>query len=355
MEDSYNTQHTEYSKGTISIALVHQALSAAHNKGIDTTSVLQKVGISAELMAAPKARISINSFGKLWIELSDYLNDEFFAMDSHSMRRGSYKLLSELLIHSQNLAQAIDHILRFFNAILDDLQSQLFVEENYAYIVIYVKKMPKSMFCYATYMMLVHSLICWLSGQRILLKQIQLKCAAPDDDSDYKVRFCEQIKYDADQNYLQFDANYLNLQIKQDHLSWKNFIQQTPYNLLVRFKNPNSIASLIRKQLIQSHPSEWFEIQELAKQLNLSEATFQRRLKVEGFSYQQLKNEIRRDAAIDYLSKTTKSLQDISDDLGFHDPSAFHRAFKKWTGVSPGAYRHLQKNETDQSHLSDSN
>lgn len=343
MEDLSKTQSTEYSKGTISIALVHQALSATHEKGIDTTSVLQKAGISAELMASPKARISISSFGQLWIELSNHLNDEFFAMDSHPMRRGSYKLLSELLIHSQNLAQAIGHILKFFNAILDDLQSQLFVQENYAYIVIYDQRKPKSMFYYATYMMLIHSLICWLTGQRVLLKQIQLKCAAPDDDSDYRVRFCEQIKYEADENYLQFDAHSLNLQIKQDHASWKRFIQQTPYNLLVRFKNQNSIANIIRKQLMQHHPSEWVEIQELAKQLNLSEATFQRRLKVEGVSYQQLKNEIRRDTAIDYLSKTTKSLQDISDDLGFHDPSAFHRAFKKWTGVSPGAYRHLQK------------
>lgn len=347
MEDSANIKQHEYNKGTISIALVHQALSAAHEKGIDTTCILNKVGISAELMTSPKARISIDSFAQLWIELSNYLNDEFFAMDSHPMRRGSYTLLSELLIHSQNLKQAIQHILKFFNAILDDLQSQLFVQENYAYIVIYDQKNIKTMFCYATYMMLIHSLICWLTGQRIQLKQIQLKCTSPEDDSDYKVRFCEQIKYDADENYLQFDANYLNLQIKQDYQSWKKFILQTPYNLLVRFKNPNSIANVIRKQLMQHHPSEWVEIQDLAKQLNLSEATFQRRLKAEGVSYQQLKNEIRRDTAIEFLSTTAKSLLEISDELNFHDPSAFHRAFKKWTGVSPGAYRQIQKNETE--------
>ena len=71
----------------------------------------------------------------------------------------------------------------------------------------------------------------------------------------------------------------------------------------------------------------------------MSEATIQRRLKSEGFSYQQLKNDIRRDMAIELLSNSQVSLQDISNELNFHDPSAFHRAFKKWTGVSPGAYR----------------
>lgn len=355
MQGSLKIQQTQYSKGTISISLVHQALSAAHEKGIDTTQVLEKVGISAELLASPKARISVSSFGQFWIELSNHLNDEFFAMDSHPMRRGSYQLISELVIHSQNLKHAIEHILKFFNAILDDLKSQLFVQENYAYIVINDLKTTKTMFCYATYMMLIHSLICWLTGQRISLKQIQLKCPAPDDDSDYKVRFCEVIKYDCDENYLQFDANCLNILIKQDHASWKQFIRQTPNNLLVRFKNPNSIANMIRKQLMQLHPSEWVEVHDLAQQLNLSEATFQRRLKAEGVSYQQLKNEIRRDTAIELLSKTSQSLQDISDELNFHDPSAFHRAFKKWTGVSPGAYRHSINQETDQSLTINSN
>lgn len=85
---------------------------------------------------------------------------------------------------------------------------------------------------------------------------------------------------------------------------------------------------------MQVHPSQWLELNELSQRLNMSEATIQRRLKNEGMSYQQLKNDIRRDTAIEFLTKTEKSIQDISDELNFHDPSAFHRAFKKWTGVS---------------------
>ncbi|MCW1266976.1 AraC family transcriptional regulator, partial [Acinetobacter baumannii] len=57
-------------------------------------------------------------------------------------------------------------------------------------------------------------------------------------------------------------------------------------------------------------------------------------------------NEIRCDIAIERLSKSNDSIQDISEDLNFHDPSAFHRAFKKWTGVSPGAYREATLNST---------
>ncbi len=63
------------------------------------------------------------------------------------------------------------------------------VQEHYAYIVIYERQQPKRMFSYATYIMLIHALMCWLVGQRVILNQIQLKCDAPTDDIDYKVRF----------------------------------------------------------------------------------------------------------------------------------------------------------------------
>lgn len=334
-----DNQPLKYSKGTISIALVQEALATAQNKNLDLERLMQKAGISPELIQSEKSRISVSAFARLWTEIANQMNDEFFGMDSHGMRRGSFQLLSKMLMQAETVKIALNQILQFLNAILDDFTSTLFVEENYAYIVIYDRQAPKAMFTYATYLMLIHGLICWLSGQRLIINKIQLKCAAPLDDHDYKVRFCENIQYHADENYIQFDASYLKIAIKQDQKSWYKFIRNTPENLLVRFKNPHALSSIIRKSLMQHPPVEWLELNSLAQQLNMSEATIQRRLKTEGTSYQQLKNEIRRDTAIELLTTTTKTLQEISDELYFQDPSAFHRAFKKWTGVSPGSYR----------------
>ncbi|OTG83046.1 AraC family transcriptional regulator [Acinetobacter sp. ANC 4648] len=342
MEYAVDQQQLHYSKDTISISLVHEALISAHDKGLNTQQLLQKAGIALELMSSTKTRVSVSAYAQLWIVLADAMNDEFFAMDSHPMRRGSYQLLSKMARHADTLGDAVTQILQFLNLVLDDFESKLLVEENYAYIIIYDRQPTKRMFSYATYLMLIHGLMCWLIGQRVSLKRIQLKCNPPPDDQDYKIRFCDDIQYHADENYMQFDANYLKYPIKQDQKSWYQFIKNTPHNLLIRFKNPNALSAIIRKQLMQVHPSEWLELHTLAMQLNMSEATIQRRLKSEGMSYQQLKNDIRRDTAIEQLTKTKKSLHHISDELNFHDPSAFHRAFKKWTGVSPGAYRQLQ-------------
>ena len=329
----------KYSKGTISIDLVHEALLNAKAQHYDISVILNKAGIPLEILHSAKARVSVAQYAALWTVLADSMNDEFFGMDSHPMRRGSFRLLSRMLLQADTLEKALQQILQFFNLVLDDLHSTLMVQENFAYILIYDQKQTKRMFSYATYLMLIHSLLCWLSGQRILLNQIQLKCAAPLEDFDYKVRFCEQIEYQASENYIQFDAAYLHLPVKQDQNSWYQFIQRTPDNLLVRFKNPYALSTQIRKRLLTVPPAEWLEFHELALKMNMSEATMQRHLKNEGFSYQQLKNEIRRDTAIELLTRTDQSLQDISEQLNFQEVSAFHRAFKKWTGVSPGAYR----------------
>lgn len=330
---------SDYFKGTISISLVSEALLAAQQRGFDAAELLMQAGIAPELLLSEKARVSVIQYAQLWIVLADAMNDEFFGMDSHPMRRGSYTFLSKSLLQAENLGKALQQILQFLNLILDDFSSSSFVQENYAYIVIQDAQQPKRMFSYATYLMLVHGLMCWLSGQRIVLNRIQLKCRPPADDSDYRTRFCDDIQYAADENYIQFDAGYLNIPMKQDKKSWHQFIQHTPYNLLVRFKNQNALSHQIRRLFMQTPPAEWPELAALSQQFTISEATLQRRLKQEGIHFQQLKNEIRRDLAISLLEQNHKTLQDISEHLNFQDASAFHRAFKKWTGVSPGAYR----------------
>ena len=79
--------------------------------------------------------------------------------------------------------------------------------------------------------------------------------------------------------------------------------------------------------------------EELTGMLNMSARTLRRRLEREGTSYQRIKDNARRDLAITLLSRNRMTVSDVAEWVGFSDPSAFHRSFKKWTGLSPGEYR----------------
>ena len=89
---------------------------------------------------------------------------------------------------------------------LDDFSGELNVDGEYAILTIHDKDQVKPMFSYATYLMLIHGLMCWLTGQRIAILNMQLKCAAPQDDADYRVRFCDEIEYACTAHKIYFEA-----------------------------------------------------------------------------------------------------------------------------------------------------
>lgn len=80
------------------------------------------------------------------------------------------------------------------------------------------------------------------------------------------------------------------------------------------------------------------ELREMAASLHMSVRTLQRKLKEEGVSYQQVAESVRKDIAIDFLHTGGQPIKQISFMLGYNDPGAFARAFKKWTGQTPQEY-----------------
>jgi AraC-like DNA-binding protein len=86
-------------------------------------------------------------------------------------------------------------------------------------------------------------------------------------------------------------------------------------------------------------------IERVARDLGTSRRTLQRRLAAAGASYQDLLDETRREAAERYLAESSLSIAELGYLLGYSEPSAFHRAFKRWFGRSPQAFRERLRGE----------
>jgi AraC-like DNA-binding protein len=127
--------------------------------------------------------------------------------------------------------------------------------------------------------------------------------------------------------------------VVQNERSAKGFLRSAPENILLKYKNASSLTARVRRRLRQFLPGTVPDFDQLAHEMSMTPATMRRRLHEEGESYQSIKDQLRRDLAISYLSHSTRSVMDIAVELGFSERSAFHRAFRKWTGASPGEFR----------------
>lgn len=340
----------EAEKGTIAIAFVHEALACLRERGIDERALLARAGISPELLALPQARVSSSAYGLLWHGIAQRIDDEFFGLDSRRMKSGSFTLLCHALIHADTLERALRRALRFLRLLLDDFHGELEIAGGVARIRI-VDRFdpvtgqtipPRRAFAYGTYLLLLHGLACWLVGRRIPLLQARFRCAEPSFSGEWRVLFAPELRFGQPDSGISFDAAYLGLRNLRDEAGMKEFLRSAPANFLVKYKNSSGLSARIRRWLRGLDPAGWPSLPELAHQLNLSEATLRRRLELDGSSYRTILDDLRRDMAISLLADSQASLSDIAAALGFSEASAFHRAFRKWTGSRPGEYRRPQ-------------
>ena len=222
-------------KGTVSIELVHEAIHAAALRNMDISSVLESAKIDRELLNAPRARISAAAYSQMWVALADLMDDEFFGLDSHGLRRASYALMTRAAVNADSLAHALRRILRFLHATLDDFRGELVCDGDEARVILHDGGVLRRMFGYGTWFILVHGLACWLVHRRIPLREMQFRCPPPGDDSHYRTRFCESVKFNGETTHISFASDLLDLKIAESPATVDNFLREAPANLLVKY------------------------------------------------------------------------------------------------------------------------
>ena len=93
------------------------------------------------------------------------------------------------------------------------------------------------------------------------------------------------------------------------------------------------------RQLLASQPLATHNAHDLAALLNTSARTLHRQLKEEGATLQALKDAVRRERAIQLLLRTRRPIKQVAEAAGFRNEKSFIRAFRAWTGQSPGEFR----------------
>lgn len=334
-------------KGTISVCFVHQALQGAVEHGHDPAVLLRRAGMPPGILAHPSARVGTSVYAALLREIAQLLDDELFGQDSRRMKVGSFALLCRGVVHAPTLGKALDRMCRSFGLFIDDVLPTVSRDAEaergprLARLALLPTdpERPPRLFLQETLLTFMHGLACWLVRRRIPVVRADFAYPRPPHAGEYHLLYASRLHFDQTQTALWLDAAHLDLPTVQDERTVKDFLRAAPENMLTKYKNVTGVASRIRRLLRQTPPPDWPTFEALADRLGTAPTTLRRHLRQDGQSYRSIKDQLRRDLAMIWLAEQGRGVTEVAADLGYLEPSAFHRAFRKWTGARPGDYR----------------
>lgn len=339
------TEPPEYARHTVDAFLVQKQLLGALHLGYAPELLLRRAGIAPELLHTQHARVTQAQCAALLRVLRRVLRDEFWGLLDRPLRPGTYALACQAMVRAATLGDAFTAGLAELRPHIDDFVARLQVRGEVASLRLFARapRTPRLDYARAAFLFRAFGLASWLVGRRLPLLAVDLETAPPDRKLDTERMFAATTRHHQPHTAMHFDAGALRLPVVQDETTLAALLRERTDRLLLRFHEDGSLQEDIRRRLRErlrhGEPGDWPSLEDVAASLGLTAPTLRRRLWEEDASYSAIRDGLRRDAAIAALERGELSLQDLAQRLGFSEASAFHRAFKKWTGVPPGEYR----------------
>ena len=276
------------------------------------------------------------------------LDDEVLGCLSRQLPWGTYGMLVRASLTSPTLGVALKRWCRHHGLVTDDIE--LSVEELDGKAHIRLRELKdlgaQREFGVLSILRNLYGVACWLIDSRITLEQVQFAFEAPAHQAVYPLMFQGPVQFgpadasasDHAVSELVMNASYLELPLRRDEAALQRMLETALTLTVLQYRKDRLLLTQV-KQALAMHPQDTHSAEDLAPLLNLSPRSLHRQLKEEGTSLQVLKDEVRRERAIELLQRTRKPVKQVAESAGFQNEKSFIRAFKQWTGQTPAAFR----------------
>ncbi len=310
------------------------------NKGVSAKLIHSHTGLQVINKPQQESRISIIQYNALWQLVIQVSDDPAIGLkmgsDSDLSRMG---IVGHVIFNSRNLEEGIEHYIHLFNLINEALIITLEKNSDTASII-FTHKYPDYYCIQDMERSLVQALYrtrSWLEVNAPV-QSIHFTHKAPSYESTYRKIFSCPVLFNQHQCKLVFSRSYLDYQSKKSNPYVKQASLQFANQLMTKF-NYQSLTEKVRSYIFTELEDNEPCIERISAKLNISKQTLYRKLKAEGTLFKNLVEMVRFDKAKQLLNQTSLTTSEIAFRLGFSELSAFSRAFKRWSGVSPKKFR----------------
>lgn len=309
--------------------------------GADSAALFRRAGLDPVQLKDPNGRYPVSRMAQLWRLAVEATGDPCFGLKAAAyVQPATFHSLGLAVLASQNLEDALIRTARFSRIVSNAVDVVIErTPEGVKEVVQFLDGVPVVEEAIDLFMASTFKIGRMLTGAERLPGVVHLRRRGDAAmQREFQNHFQCPVHLGSDENSLLIPHEWMQrpLPMANPELARQN--DRVVMEYLRRFDGAR-ISEKVRTEVISRLAAGEPGRADIARALNISEKTLQRRLAGEGSSYQQVLEETRRELAQQYLRDRNVSVCEVTFRLGFSDQSSFTRAFKRWTGVPPGEFR----------------
>lgn len=310
-------------------------------RGVDTDALFDRAGLDAGAIGDPNARYPVAATTRLWRLAVAETGDPALGLSvSQHVNQTTFHALGYTLMASATLAEAFHRLVRYFKLVTDAAElSFSCIDGGYRFRIDIDGVVPRPADEAIDAFMVVYVRMCRrLYGRDLDPARVRLQRPEPADPAPWHAALRAPIEFGAAVNALEYPRAPLEAPLETANPELARLNEQAIAAHLTELERAR-VGNRVHAAIVDSLPNGAPTQDQIAMRLHMSTRNLQRRLADEGTSYRTLLERTRHELARGYLRDTRYSLDEITYLLGFAEASSFARAFRRWTGMSPSAFR----------------
>lgn len=316
-------------------------LAAVESRGFETRDLLDALGLARTIVEDPDARIPAPTVLALWDELRERSGDPALQLAAPTaLPFGAYRVIDYLVYASSTVGEGVVRFARFFRLVADAVCLTVHEDGDERRLEIRRPDGTEVPGLYVDYVFaaLVGRIRMGIRPE-LSVRRVELRHPAPADPIPYETCFQAPVVFGASTDELCFSRDEWVAPIGHADAALADLLEEHARMLSAHLPEPaDEFVGAVRQAVTASLPEE-LTAATVARRLHVSERTLQRRLMEAGTSFRDVCDATRQGLAMGYLSDPRVSITATAFLLGFSDQASFTRAFRRWTGAPPGAWR----------------
>ncbi len=308
--------------------------------GYEPKKIFREFGIDPLLQERTEARINFEKIVELWRKAAEITQDPCFGLKAAEHWHPSYMhALGYAWLASRTLREALSRLASYLRIVTEGLSID--IKDGQKGVGVYLLSqlgtpLPYALVdaCFAVLMRMCRENF----GNDLKPSGVQFEHTAPSCPDTFTDFFNARVNFNAEKDRITFHSQDTDRILSGSNPLLAEMSDQIVIRYLEKTDDEN-LTNRVKTGIVDLMTSGKISDEKVADHLHIGVRTFQRRLQAEGTTFQTLLNETRQDLARQYLKDPAIRLEEIAFVLGYSEYSVFSKAFKRWTGHSPSAYR----------------